>query len=79
MIYVKRILWLLGYPIMWLLACIIFIISLFVIVFMCIFLYIKNGNIEGCNDYLEWCYKLIEWYNNIEPKENLNKIEEIIK
>ena len=70
MIYVKRILWLLFSPIIWLLACATFVISLFIIGFGCLFLYIKKGDIQGSNDCLEWCVKIIEWYKDIEPKED---------
>ena len=45
-------------------------ISLFIMGFECMFLYIKNGNIQGCSDCIEWCIKLMEWYNDIEPKED---------
>ncbi len=70
MIYIKRILWLLGYAIIWLLSCLLFVVSVVFTVFKCLYLYIKNGNIEGCNDCVEWCINLIEWYNDIEPKED---------
>lgn len=70
MIYIKRTLWLLGYPIMWLLSCILFMVSLFIMGFECMFLYIKNGDIQGCADCLVCCVKLIEWYSDIEPKED---------
>ena len=64
MIYIKRILWLLGYPIMWVLASVLFILS-FVFVG---FVYIKNGNTHSFDDCLDWVVKFIDWYNNIEPK-----------
>ena len=70
MIYIKRILWLLGYPIMYLLSCALCVISLVPIGLICMFLYIKNGDIEGCSDYICWCIALIEWYCDIEPKED---------
>ena len=70
MIYFKRTLWLLGYPIMWTLSCMLFIVVLTLIGFECMFLYIKNGNMQGCDNLLEWCVNCIEWYNNIEPKED---------
>lgn len=41
--------------------------------FMCfnaIFLYIKNGDMRGYDNFLDCGFKLIEWYNNIELKEN---------
>lgn len=68
MIYLKRILWLLGYPIMWLLSCALFIVSVVFTVFKCLYLYIKNGDIEGCNYCFEWCIMFVDWYNDIEPK-----------
>lgn len=64
MIYLKRILWLLGYPIMWVLVSVLFILS-FVFVG---FVYIKNGDVKSFDDCLEWVVKIIDWYNNIEPK-----------
>ena len=70
MIYIKRTLWLLFHPIIWLLVGVLFMVSLALIGFVCMFLYIKNGDIEGCSDFLGWCVKLVEWYNNIEPKED---------
>ena len=70
MIYLKRILWLLGYPIMWLLSCALLVISLFIIGFKWTFLYIKNGDTQGCGDCLEWVIKFIDWYNDIKPKED---------
>ena len=68
MIYIKRILWLLGQLIMWPLSGALFVISSFVIVFNSAFLYIKNGNTQGCDNCLDWCIKLIDWYDGIEPK-----------
>lgn len=66
MIYIKRILWLLGYPIMWVLACVLFIVaSVFVG-----FVYIKNGDIQVFDDCIELVIRFIEWYNDIEPKED---------
>lgn len=53
MIYLKRTLWLLGYPIILLLACILFCVAFAFVGFECLYLYIKNGNIEGCNDCIE--------------------------
>lgn len=70
MIYLKRILWLLGYPIMWVLACALSIAALAFIGFECLYLYIKNGDIQDCYDCFEWCIILIEWYNSIELKES---------
>ena len=70
MIYIKRILWLLGYPIIWLLACILFIAAFAFIGFECFYLYVKNGDIQDCANCLELCIKFIEWYDDIEPKEN---------
>jgi len=70
MIYIKRILWLLGYPIMWVLSCALFIVAVVFIGFKCLYLYIKNGDIEVCNDPIEWVVKIIDWYNDIEPKED---------
>lgn len=70
MIYIKRILWLLGYAIMWLLSCSVFVVSVIFTGFKCLYLYIKNGNIEGCDDCIEWVIKFVYWYNDIEPKEN---------
>ena len=70
MIYIKRILWLLGYAIMWLLSCAVFIVSVIFTAFKCLYLYIKNGNIEGCDDCIEWVIKFVYWYNDIEPKED---------
>ena len=70
MIYIKRILWLLGYPTMWLLACILFIASFAFIGFECFYLYIKNGNIKGCFNFIEIAFKIVEWYIDIEPKED---------
>jgi len=66
MIYIKRILWLLGYPIMWLLASVLFIVAFVFIGFV----YIKNGDIQCFDVCLEWVIKFIDWYNNIELKEN---------
>lgn len=77
MIYIKRTLWLLGYPIIYLVACLLFCVAIVFIGFECLFLYIKNGDIQGCDDCLEWFVKLIEWrikfiewYSDIEPKED---------
>ena len=70
MIYLKRTLWLLGYPIMYLLSCVLFIVAVASIGVTCIFLYIKNGDIEGCNNCLDWVIKIIDLYNDIEPKED---------
>jgi len=70
MIYIKRTLWLLGYPIMEVLASILFVIACVFIGFECLYLYIKNGDIQGCAGCLEWCIKLTEWYSDIEPKED---------
>lgn len=70
MIYLKRALWLLGYPIMYLLSCVLFIVAVASIGVTCIFLYIKNGDIEGCNNCLDWVIKIIDLYNDIEPKED---------
>ena len=69
MIYIKRIFWLLGYPIMCLLTCT-FVIMVFIFMcFIAMFLYIKNGNIQGYDNCLNLPFKLIEWYSNIELKE----------
>ncbi len=68
MIYIKRILWLLGYPIMWLLSCILLMMAFIFMCFIAMFLYIKNGNIQGYDNCLDQCFKFIDWYNNIEPK-----------
>lgn len=65
MIYLKRTLWLLGFPIIWLLSCALFIVSVIFVVFECPYLFIKNGDIEGCNDCVEWVVKLIDWYNDL--------------
>ena len=70
MIYLKRTLWLLGYPIMYLLSCVLFIVAIAFIGFECFYLYIKNGNIEDCGNCLILCIKLIEWYSEIEPNED---------
>ena len=70
MIYFKRILCLLGYPVMWLLSCIAFMIAIFVPGFESMLLYVKNGNTEGCEDCFLLSIKIIEWYNDIEPKED---------
>ena len=71
MIYIKRILWLLGYPIMWLLSCCpLFAAAVIFTGFKCLYLYIKNGDIKGCNDPIEWVVKIVDWYYNIEPKED---------
>lgn len=70
MIYIKRLLWLLGYPIMWLLSCMLFIVAVVFICFECLDVYIKNGDIQDCANCLNWSIKLIEWYSDIEPKEN---------
>ena len=70
MIYIKRTLWLLGYPIMAILYGIVFIVTSVIIGFECLVLYIKNGNIQGSADSLELCVKIIYWYEDIEPKEN---------
>lgn len=70
MIYLKRILWLLGYPIMWVLSCALFIVAVVSIGVTCIFLYIKNGDTQGGVDYLLLCIKPLEWYIDIEPKED---------
>lgn len=72
MIYIKRILWLLGYPIMWLLACVLFCAAIFFIGFECMFLYIKNGNIENSGEPLKWVIWLTEKYGDVEPKEKEN-------
>lgn len=40
------------------------------ICFITIFLYIKNGNIQGYDNCLDWGFKLIDWYTDIEPKED---------
>jgi hypothetical protein len=53
---------------MWPLSGALFVISSFVIVFNSAFLYIKNGNTQGCDNCLDWCIKLIDWYDGIEPK-----------
>lgn len=66
MIYLKRTLWLLGYPIMWVLASVLFIVAFVFIGFV----YIKNGNTQCFDDCLDGVVKFIEWYNNIEPKED---------
>ena len=70
MIYLKRTLWLLGYPIMWLLSCALFFVAFAFMGFECFYLYIKNGDIQGCADCLEWCMKIVEWYSDIEPKKD---------
>lgn len=71
MIYLKRILWLLGYPIMWLLSCALFIVAYVFIGLLCSYLYIKTGDTQGFDDYLDnWYIKIMSWYENIEPKEN---------
>lgn len=54
MIYLKTLLWLLGYPIILILSCALFVISY----------------IRGCEDCLDWCIKLIEWHIDIKPKED---------
>lgn len=64
MIYLKRILWLLGYPIMWVLACALFIVSVVFVGFKCLYLFIKNGDIEGSYDPIEYVVRFIEWYND---------------
>lgn len=64
MIYLKRILWLLGYPIMWVLACALFIVSVVFVGFKCLYLFIKNGDIEGSYYPIEWVVRFIEWYND---------------
>ena len=46
MIYIKRLLWLLGYPIVWLLSCMLFIVAVVFICFECLDVYIKNGDIQ---------------------------------
>ena len=69
MIYLKRTLWLLGYPIMWLLASIVLLIGFIFFLFGCLFLYIKNGDINGCFNFIERAFKIVEWYFNFEPKE----------
>lgn len=69
MIYLKRILWLLGYPIMWILASIVLIVAFVLFIFECLFLYIKNGDIKGCFNCFEIPFKFTEGYNDIEPKE----------
>ena len=68
MIYIKRILWLLGYPIMWLLSCILLMMAFIFMCFIAMFLYIKNGNIQGYDNCIDQCFKLIDWYSNIELK-----------
>lgn len=70
MIYIKRLLWLLGYPIMWLLASIVLMVAFVFLLFGCLFLYIKNGDIKGCFNCFEIGFKFIEWYIDIEPKED---------
>ena len=70
MIYLKRILWLLGYPIMWVLASIVLWTTFVFSLFEYLFLYIKNGNIKGCFNIIEKTFKIVEWYNDIEPKED---------
>ena len=70
MIYIKRTLWLLGCLIICLLVYILFIVRIAFIGFECLFLYIKNGNIQNCGNCLKWCIKLIDWYSDIEPKES---------
>lgn len=69
MIYIKRTLWLLGYPIMWSLVSVLFIIAFAFIGFGCLFQYIKNGAIQDCGDCLRWCIKIVYWYNDIEFKD----------
>lgn len=70
MIYLKRILWLLGYPIMWLLSYILLLLTFVFIGFWCSYLYIKTGDTQGFDDYLDWDIKIMGWYNDIEPKED---------
>lgn len=70
MIYVKRTLWILGYPIMWILGSILLMVVFVFFLFECLFLYIKNGNIKGCIDCFEIQFKINEWYNDVEPKED---------
>ena len=68
MIYIKRILWLLGYLIIWLLFWILLMVTFIFTCFVAIFLYIKTGNIQGYDNCLDWGFKLMKWYGNIEPK-----------
>jgi hypothetical protein len=70
MIYIKRILWLLGYPIMYLLSCILLMIAFVFTIFKWLFLYIKTGNTQYCLDCFEILFKIMEWYIDIEPKES---------
>lgn len=70
MIYIKRTLWLLGYPIMWVLASIVLMVAFVFFLFVCLFLYIKNGDIKGCFNFIERAFKIVEWYIDIEPKED---------
>lgn len=70
MIYIKRTLWLLGYPIMWLLACTLFIVTTAFLGFECLCLYIKNGNIKDFFNCFEWVFYFIDWYHDVEPKED---------
>ena len=55
--YIKTILWLCGYPIVWILCTFLFIISLFVIFFNMIF-----G--KECGNYFHWT-KLLVSYEDI--------------
>ena len=70
MIYLKRTLWLLGYPTMLILGVVVLILGTFLNGISLPFFYIKAGNIKDVPEYWCICGNLLEWYNGIEPKED---------
>lgn len=73
MIYLKRTLWLLGYPIMLILGVVVLILGLFLDGIGLPFFYIKAGDIKEAPEYWCICGNLLGWYNGIEPKKDYEK------